>query len=81
MKRTIEFKSLPMEVHYFYYPAERCIRYDSNLEGYPGYPSTVLINDVFHAGESISEFIDEMDWWNTLEDLIRETEENENNDN
>ena len=77
MKRTIIFKSLEMIVDYHYYPAERCIKYDSNLEGYPGYPSTVLINNVFHAKEEINKFIDEMDWWSTLEELIREIEENE----
>lgn len=77
MKRTIKFKSLEMDIIYFYYPAERCIRYDSNLEGYPGYPSTVLINNVFHAKENINKFIDEMDWWNTLEQIIKEEEENE----
>ena len=77
MKRTITFKSLEMVVDYHYYPAERCIRYDSNLEGYPGYPSTVLINNVYHAGEEINKFIDEMDWWSTLEEIIKEIEADE----
>lgn len=77
MKRTITFKSLEMIVDYHYYPAERCIRYDSNLEGYPGYPSTVLINNVYHAGEEINKFIDKMDWWSTLEEMIKEIEADE----
>ena len=81
MKRTITYKSLEMEIDYFYYPAERCIRYDSNLDGYPGYPSTVLINNVFHAKENINKFIDEMDWWDTLEELIIEIEADEDNNN
>lgn len=77
MKRTITFKSLEIVVDYHYYPAERCIRYDSNLEGYPGYPSTVLINNVYHAREEINKFIDEMDWWSTLEEMIKEIEADE----
>lgn len=81
MKRTITFKSLEMVVDYHYYPAERCIRYDSNLEGYPGYPSTVLINNVYHAGEEINKFIDEIDWWSALEEIIKEIEADEDNNN
>ena len=81
MKRTITFKSLEMVVDYHYYPAERCIRYDNNLEGYPGYPSIVLINNVYHAGEEINKFIDEMDWWSALEEIIKEIEADEDNNN
>jgi hypothetical protein len=37
----------------------------------------VLINNIYHAGEEINKFIDEMDWWSTLEEMIKEIEADE----
>lgn len=69
---SINLKELPIEVEYKYIPEERCIRYDEDLGGYPGYPAQVFLGNIFHNKENINKFIDEMDWWDYIEELVLE---------
>lgn len=70
MKISINLKRLPIEVEFNYIPEERCIKYDEDLAGYPGYPEILIIQNAFHYKENINAFIDEMDWWDYIEELV-----------
>lgn len=68
----VNLKELPIEVEFNYIPEEKCIKYDGDLVGYPGYPEILIIQNVFHNKENINAFIDEMDWWDYIEQLVLE---------
>lgn len=73
MKIEITYKSLPIVVEYKYIPGEKCIKYDNDLSGYPGYPEQIKMCYVFHAGEDITDFIYELPTaWGEIEELILE---------
>ena len=72
MKITINLKGLEVVVEYEYYKAESCIRYDEDLAGYPGSSSFLSIGNVFHGEINIYNFINEMDWWQLIEELVLE---------
>ena len=57
MKETITYRGIELEVEFDYQPREEEVRYDSNMEGYPGSPEYFDITGVFHEGESIWELV------------------------
>ena len=67
---SINLKELPIEVDCDYYPEEPMVRYYPDGSGYPGSGPEIHINNVWHAKELINEFIDEMDWWDLIEELV-----------
>lgn len=67
---TVNLKELPIEVEYEYFAPEPCIRYDEDLAGYPGCSEYLSIRNVFHANVNIYKFINEMDWWQLIEELV-----------
>lgn len=70
MKITINLKGLEVVVEYEYYKPEPCIRYDEDLAGYPGSSAFLSIGNIFHGGINIYNFINEMDWWQLVEELV-----------
>ena len=73
MKTEIIYKSLPIVVEYKYIPAERCVRYENDLSGYPGSSEQIEIYNIYHAGEDITDFIAEISAaWGEIEDLVLE---------
>ena len=70
MKMSLIFNKLPIIVEYKHHLEELQIRWDNNMEGYPGYPEYVEILDLYHAGEKITDFIAEMDLWEDIEKLV-----------
>lgn len=72
MKISIDLKRLPIEVEYVYVEPEPCIRYEEDYSGYPGADERVFIGDVFHAGQCINNFINELEWWDEIRNLVLE---------
>jgi len=69
---TINLKELPIEVEYEYVPEEPMVWRTQNGDGYPGFPEQALIQNISHNKENINKFIDEMDWWDYIEELVLE---------
>ena len=72
MKTILNLHGLPIEVNFEYHPSEKKERYDKNLEGYSGIDDFVSVKDVYHCNSNINTFINEMDWWQLIEEMILE---------
>lgn len=72
MKIAINLKELPIEVEFDYFPEEEIMMYYPNGDGYPGSSAEAFIKDISHFGQNINKFIDEMDWWDYIEELVLE---------
>ena len=75
--RTVDiiFKTLPLTIDFTYIPGEPMVRYYKDGSGYPGSPAEIEIHGVFHKGEDISDFINELEimgiyLWDDIEELV-----------
>ena len=60
MKQSIIYKGIELEVSFDYQPEEPEVRYDSNMEGYPGCPESINLTAIEHNGENFSEFFEDL---------------------
>lgn len=52
---TVYYDGVEFEVDYYYQPAEKEVRYDSNNTGYPGCPEYLEINGVSIRGVNVTD--------------------------
>ena len=53
---TVIYRGVKFEVEYDYQPEEKQVRYDSNMEGYPGCPASIEINGINCGEVDFTEF-------------------------
>jgi len=71
MRKSITFLTLEIEVEFDYQPEEKEVRTLSNGDpGYPGYPASVEISNIYFKGDDITSFFEESGLIYKLEEQI-----------
>jgi len=68
MESTVQFKGVEFTIDYDYQPYEKEVRYDSNMEGYPGCAEQIDIILITFQGENFTEILE--DNFTEIEELI-----------
>jgi len=71
MRKSITFLTLEIEIEFDYQPEEKEVRTLSNGDpGYPGYPASVEVSNVYIGKTDITSFFEEIGLMYRLEEQI-----------
>ena len=72
---NIVFRGIDITVFGKYIPEESAVRYDSNMEGHPGYPEYFNIESIFIENTDVTDLLEEH--LDEIEKLVLEQIDNE----